>query len=641
MLGLRNFFDRSWYPLLLIAVLNLALRSINLGEPGLWYDESFTVYHAQQGIEHVWEVGQWDNNPPLYNILISMHMSLFGDSEFSVRFLSVLFASLAAVVLYYSIRKHFNWEAATVVSLLFIGSDFLLRYSQETRSYMLVVLITVIVLHLHMNVLNNPNWKNVLLIGIVFAVGMYTHFAISLLLTCLVGYITIYYCREWRILLRYFAGLLVSVALYAFWLPYLLASYASKAEGTFWLKYHGFSDILIPLKQIFFGEFWYIGLASLVLLGGGLWLFSKPDQSYKNKIILLLVCSLLPPILAGFISFSAPIYLSRYLIFSVLSYIIFIGVIIVYVSPKILGWGALVIIVITQWVAWTPGKSKGQLVREATDYIKEIRKENDLILVQTSSLINVFAYYYDRQWFRNYARFSTYHLENDICPITTGRNLNPEHFRRFNRILLFQAYEQIEDPKQTLMKALNDHFECIEDTAFEKINFYVFENNNPDTGKVYDIVISDSTVTYGGKQIDPKRIGLSIEHLQKEREYIIKKGALGTTQIYDVQFENIRTFVDTYFQLDLDIKAEDNGDKAYFIVHGKDATGKNLGWSSDATRPPNDRISEWHRCTTSRQIKYPNLSKLDEVRFYAEPESEQGVLQRGFQVTIHNVQLIN
>ena len=95
-------FERIKIPLLigLIFAINLLFKGIYLGENSLAWDEPFSVFHAQLTADQLIDLLIAGNNPPLYELILQKWTAIFGLSEFSVRFPSLLFSSLTAVFLF-------------------------------------------------------------------------------------------------------------------------------------------------------------------------------------------------------------------------------------------------------------------------------------------------------------------------------------------------------------------------------------------------------------------------------------------------------------------------------------------------------------------------------------------------------------
>ena len=85
--------------ILLIIILSFVVRVYNLGGEYLWIDEGVTVYNSQKSISHNVLWGLSDKSyVPVYQIILPFWEKFFGVGEFSVRFPSVVFGTLAVYV---------------------------------------------------------------------------------------------------------------------------------------------------------------------------------------------------------------------------------------------------------------------------------------------------------------------------------------------------------------------------------------------------------------------------------------------------------------------------------------------------------------------------------------------------------------
>ena len=92
---------RTWL-LILILVCGLCLRIYGLGTESLWADEGISVRTVTASFAEMKQVLSKAVHPPLHYLVLHGWTRLFGDSEFSVRFPSVLF-SLVTVLMSYRI----------------------------------------------------------------------------------------------------------------------------------------------------------------------------------------------------------------------------------------------------------------------------------------------------------------------------------------------------------------------------------------------------------------------------------------------------------------------------------------------------------------------------------------------------------
>ncbi len=167
---------RAW--LLVITLASFALRVYTLGAQSLWYDEGVTAAIAQRGLA---ELTRWTANdiqPPLYYYVVSAWGRLAGWSEWSLRFPSAFFGTLAiplmAALAYALTRRK---QAAVLAAALAAIHPLLVYYSQEARMYAMLIalciLLGVIVVRLERQ---SHTLLLLVLYIIVAASAVYTHY---------------------------------------------------------------------------------------------------------------------------------------------------------------------------------------------------------------------------------------------------------------------------------------------------------------------------------------------------------------------------------------------------------------------------------------------------------------------------------
>ena len=128
--------------LLAILVLAFALRVWNIANLRMWGDEGFSVFSAHRDLYAItFEGKDVDPHPPLYYYLLHFWLPLAGSSEFSIRFLSILFGT-ATVALMYALGKRLcDARVGLLASALIAIAPFAIHYSQEVRMYALVIFL--------------------------------------------------------------------------------------------------------------------------------------------------------------------------------------------------------------------------------------------------------------------------------------------------------------------------------------------------------------------------------------------------------------------------------------------------------------------------------------------------------------------
>ncbi len=131
---------------LIVTFTGLLLRVINLNLNSYWLEELMSVMiSSKDSVSDVIQGCISDFHPPLYQIILHYYIKLFGDSELSTRFLSVIFGTLSIFVFYFILELIYGEKKATEISLLFSVAYLPVYYSQETRSYSLLLLLALLV----------------------------------------------------------------------------------------------------------------------------------------------------------------------------------------------------------------------------------------------------------------------------------------------------------------------------------------------------------------------------------------------------------------------------------------------------------------------------------------------------------------
>ncbi len=116
------------------------VRVYALAAQSLWNDEGTSVALATRSLEAIINGAAHDIHPPLYYFLLHFWMTLAGESEFAVRFLSVTAGLLVVAAVYRIGRVCLNERVGAGAAFLAALSPFLVYYSQETRMYIWVTL---------------------------------------------------------------------------------------------------------------------------------------------------------------------------------------------------------------------------------------------------------------------------------------------------------------------------------------------------------------------------------------------------------------------------------------------------------------------------------------------------------------------
>ncbi len=173
-----------------IILLAAALRFHRLGAQSLWYDEGVAYAHSLRALPELLPLLQRNVHVPAYFALLGWWQDLTGSSEFSLRMLSALF-SIASVALAYALGKRLFPPIAALMAAAFVAlNGFSVYYAQEARMYAMLTAVAAASMWLFAGLHRRfkPSaggrigWPQVAGLGLINALGMYTHVAFALVI---------------------------------------------------------------------------------------------------------------------------------------------------------------------------------------------------------------------------------------------------------------------------------------------------------------------------------------------------------------------------------------------------------------------------------------------------------------------------
>src|SRR3989344_3541014 len=135
----------------------------------LWRDEAFSFFLALKSPLEIISLTALDYSPPLYYIVLHYWTTLFGETELSLRSLSLLFHLGSVFVSSLIIHKLTNkWLGALLTSLAVLLNPYLIHYAFETRMYTMLAFLILTSTWFLLN-------KKHLLSGLFVALAIFTH----------------------------------------------------------------------------------------------------------------------------------------------------------------------------------------------------------------------------------------------------------------------------------------------------------------------------------------------------------------------------------------------------------------------------------------------------------------------------------
>lgn len=311
--------------LLGIVILAFGLRIYQLDKHDFWFDEVVTHIQISDGFSESRKNilnNFFDTHPPFYYSLLRYWSVFFGENEFVLRFLSLIFGALSVIFTYKLAKLSFKESTALWAAALLAVSPFNIWYSQEARMFTLSTFLSILNVYFFLKILfgekNPASWTGYF-ISLVFLLFT-TYFGFFLLFP---QAFFILYNR--KALLKWAIAMLSAGVIFLIFALPIFMHQLETVRYKFWLSpLYNADAIGNSISNFVFGynsSQLIHGIAPVLIVGIGL--FSLFNMPVKTRAIL--GSFLAVPIFAVFI-FSKiffPIYIDRHLIiFSPFLYII-------------------------------------------------------------------------------------------------------------------------------------------------------------------------------------------------------------------------------------------------------------------------------------------------------------------------------
>jgi mannosyltransferase len=186
----RDIFFRSmsrrWlYALVAITAAGAIVRFATLGVQSYDHDEVVTA----AGVLHpslfstLSEVAHSERSPPLYYVLAWLWSRPFGTGEVGLRSLSALFGTLTIPLTYLAAAALTRRSGAALIAAALVAlNPYLVWYSQEARSYALMVLFATAALYYFARSLNDSSARSLSLWALASALAVCSHYFAAFLI---------------------------------------------------------------------------------------------------------------------------------------------------------------------------------------------------------------------------------------------------------------------------------------------------------------------------------------------------------------------------------------------------------------------------------------------------------------------------
>lgn len=404
-----------------LIILAFALRLYRLEAKSIWLDEGFSIGRANQELSFIFTntlpiqgFPTHDLHPPLYFILLHFLIGLAGDSEFSARFLPVVFSVLLIPLFYIIGKRLFASQVGLLASLLSALSPLYLWYAQEIRMYTMLVflgLLSVYALCRALGIGGEGKRRPIARVGswicylLATLAMLYTHYegflllafeAVAFLIISLQG-------RRWWVLI-----LLIMIAIGSLpLLPFALSRLAPDAPAAYRFVrlpiiirdlVNSFSlGISVDLREVF----WLDAIVLVILLLGIVMPDGEDIKVRLGKSLFLLGYLCIPIAALYLLSFVKPMYMTvRHLI--IVSPAYYLGVAVGLRTmrgrwPLLFGASLLLIgtgMAYSTYNCFFDSRYMKDDYRSMVEYVEKRSQPKELIVLNDAVYSHVWEYYY-------------------------------------------------------------------------------------------------------------------------------------------------------------------------------------------------------------------------------------------------------
>lgn len=385
--------------LLVVALLTLAgagLRLFHLGAKSLWQDEPATVAIARMYWPHfvrVWWYGE-ASFQSVYFLLMRGWMHL-GNSEVWIRLPAAIFGIAAVPLIYLVARKLVGAGPAVASAALLAFSPTHVSYSQEARTYTMTILLVLLSSWFFVQAVEQDREKDWVLWTIFSVLAVYGHYFASLVMVAQAC--SLLFCKKppWKPMVIH-ALLILAIAMPG--LTYVFRTSPEFLTGA--LNVKATPKQLLHLALFLGGSGEKLVLATILWFAGGLAIRRERLRHAEVEIfwrgMLVIMWAIIPIFLVALVSLHYPVFVQRYMIFSLPAAIMLAGRGMIALPKRNLGRWLVVVLCAASMVNIVVGYRKPREDwRGATDAIIRSAAPGDALLIYPLYARPGFDYYYD------------------------------------------------------------------------------------------------------------------------------------------------------------------------------------------------------------------------------------------------------
>lgn len=456
---------RGLWVALLIILVNIGLKAPFLGGTSLFLDEAVAIHETQGSVLETIEFSASDPTPPLYYLVVGQWCKVFGISEASARFPSMLFSAFTAGLIFLIGRRFFAVQAGLYASLLFTISDVAINFSHEARAYALAGMLMCGSYYAFLSLVQARNRRGWPAVGLVVmnVLLLYTHYLTAMGIA-VQAMLAIWMLRgNLKGFLHYVGSQVVVLAL---WIPWLLMNRARIPDSkvTAWLGPPSWTTLQYVFKTLA-GPGWlpYAALAVLVVGGGAAaWRYLSKVKPTENGFALATFAAwfIVAASLQILVSYTyMPVFELRYVLYAFPGGCLLLGALVAILpGPTYLRHGLLLAYLGYAGYRLDLNPQKIEHWREAMAEIKALQDDKTGMVVNAYYQFYPFAYYYKPAYFQDFQHTMPL-LGNDNIHLGADTLIVPKiDDSLITNVILVLSHNEMADPKGLLIDYMQRHY---------------------------------------------------------------------------------------------------------------------------------------------------------------------------------------
>ena len=188
----------SYTVVFVLIVVSAILLTFRLDALSYWGDEVGSIMYSRCGFFQMIDMLiAEDVHPPLYYMILHWWIDLWGESEFALRFLSVIPVIISIVFVYRIGKDFFSEKVGLLSALMFVMSPEIVLFGRMVRYYTLALLFGLMATYFFFKLLKKAQWKYVFLYACSVTLLLYTTYTtVSLIIAH--GCILLFWIKQER-----------------------------------------------------------------------------------------------------------------------------------------------------------------------------------------------------------------------------------------------------------------------------------------------------------------------------------------------------------------------------------------------------------------------------------------------------------